>query len=376
MANMNIRTPVFYPDRIRHQRGRGGAIASIITGSDLIDFQTGSISTLHNGKPLDLCTFNTSASSFSKLDHVLFNYNMGTDQWRTTFITILNHNLHSCNGKFRIFVGSSADEINDVNGASALENSFSAGTDDEGNPEGVNYTPVEVVNADSIVKSSNGKSIHVHPSSDGTTIIKIVKTSDSSDFTGFRFIGIQFEGDSSSSDTSSSGSFNTTDLTLGGIEIGEVYTMPVSPDLNVKRSIIYDKTSIQESLGGQRYATKTSTGRTATTTSKSPFTTSSYSQYVFGGRIAYDLSFSYLQSSDIMPTEYGIIDYTNDSFVQDVWNMTDGNLHPFVFSIDSASTGSNAESEFIYARFAQDSLEMDQVAPDVFNISLKIEEEF
>ena len=77
-----------------------------------------------------------------------------------------------------------------------------------------------------------------------------------------------------------------------------------------------------------------------------------------------------------MPTEYGIIDYTNDSFVQDVWNMTDGNLHPFVFSIDSDSTGSNAESEFIYARFAQDSLEMDQVAPDVFNISLKIEEEF
>lgn len=379
MANMNIRTPVFYPDRIRHQRGRGATIASIITGSDLIDFQTGSISTLHNGKPLDLCTFDTGASTASKADHVLFNYNMGTSQWRTTFITILNHNLDSCNGKFRIFVGASSDgspdgggtltesRVTDVNGANAEADGFDG------------FSEVEVLNCGEIAVGDGGvtgnrKAIHVHPASDGTTIIKL--TSTSTDFTGFRYIGIQFEGDNSGSNTSSSGNFNETDLTLGGIEIGEVYTMPVSPDLNVKRSIIYDKTSIQESLGGQRYATRTSTGRTATTTSKSPFTTSSYSQYVFGGRIAYDLSFSYLQSSDIMPTEYGIIDYTNDSFVQDVWNMTDGNLHPFVFSIDSASTGSDAESEFIYARFAQDSLEMDQVAPDVFNMLLKIEEEF
>ena len=151
--------------------------------------------------------------------------------------------------------------------------------------------------------------------------------------------------------------------------------MPVAPDLRVKRSILYDKTVIQESLGGQRYATIPSFGRSASTTSKSPFTTTSYQNYAHGGRIAYDLSFSYLQSTDVMPDEYLTTQFTDDSLVGDVWNITDGNLHSFVFSIDSTSTGSNAESEFIYARFAQDSLEMTQVAPDVFNVSLKIEEE-
>ncbi len=362
MANMNIRTPVFYPDRIRHQRGRGATIASIITGSDLLNFQTGSIGSLHNGKPLDLCSFDTSANTS---DHILLNYNMGTASWRTTFITILNHNLNTCTGKIRIFVGAAADEVDDVNGASAPEDSF----DD--------YTISDVVNGGTIAKSSNGKSVHIHPTSDGTTIVKIIKTSDSSDFTGFRYIGIQIEGRNLASLTTSSAAFDgTTDLTLGGIEIGEVYTMPHAPDLSVSRSISYENTNIQKSVGGQKYANTSSIGKTATTTSKSPFTTSNYNQYVFGGRISYDLSFSYLQSSDIMPSEYGIIDYSNDSFVQDVWNMTEGNLHPFVFSIDSTSTGSNAESEFIYARFAQNSLDMQQVAPDVFNLSISIAEEF
>ena len=357
MANMNIRTPVFFPDRIRHQRSRGGGIASIVSGSGFIGFQDGSIDTLHNGKPLDLCSFDTSGDTDG---HVLFNYNMGTSSWSTTFITILNHNLVSSQAKIRIFFGDSASDIQDQGNAD----------EDLGS-----VTATEILNAGTVAIGGN-KSVHVQPTSDGTTIIKIVNN-DGSDFTDQRYIAVQIEGNANASSNTGNFNFNgSTDVTLGGIEIGEIYTMPVSPDLNVKRSIIYDKTSIQESLGGQRYATKTSTGRTATTTSKSPFTTSSYNQYVFGGRIAYDLSFSYLQSSDIMPTEYGIIDYTNDSFVQDVWNITDGNLHPFVFSIDSASTGSNAESEFIYARFAQDSLEMDQVAPDVFNMKLKIEEEF
>ena len=159
-------------------------------------------------------------------------------------------------------------------------------------------------------------------------------------------------------------------------EIGEIYTMPVAPDLNVKRSIIYDSTTIQKSLGGQKYANISSFGRTASSTSKSPFNTTADFKKPMSGRISYDMSFSYLQSTDVMPDEYGQIQFTDDSFVGDVWSITEGNLHPFVFSIDSTSIGSNAESEFIYARFAQNSLTMDQVAPDVFNIKFKIEEEF
>tara|TARA_R100001594_G_scaffold140980_1_gene186550 strand:- start:5503 stop:6588 length:1086 start_codon:yes stop_codon:yes gene_type:complete len=361
MANMNIRTPVFYPDRIRYQKARGSTAFSIVSGSGLLGFQSGTIGSLHNGKPLDLCSFDTSANVS---DHILFNYDMGTSQWKTTFITILNHNLATAVGKIRIFFGSTSDAVDDVNGGSSATSLSST-------------TPTTVLNCSTPTKSSSNKSIHVAPSVDGTTIIKI-ENNDGTDFTGYRYVGIQFEGNTNpTSDTGGGFNFNSsTDLTIGGIEIGEIYTMPVAPDLNVKRSIIYDKTTIQESLGGQKYATTSSTGRTASSTSKSPFITTNYQHYVLGGRLAYEMSFSYLQSTDVMPNEYVSTQFADDSFVGDVWSITDGNFHPFVFSIDSTSTGSSAESEFIYARFAQNSLVMDQVAPDVFNIKLKIEEEF
>jgi hypothetical protein len=77
-----------------------------------------------------------------------------------------------------------------------------------------------------------------------------------------------------------------------------------------------------------------------------------------------------------MPDEYGTKNATDDSFVEDVWNKTNGNHIPFVFSIDKDSVGSNAESEHIFGRFANNTLDMQQVAPDISNISLTIEEEF
>jgi len=67
---------------------------------------------------------------------------------------------------------------------------------------------------------------------------------------------------------------------------------------------------------------------------------------------------------------------SDDAVVVDIWNITHGSHIPFIFSIDKDSAGDNAESEHIFARFAQDSLDMTQVSNDVWNISMKIEEEF
>ena len=63
-------------------------------------------------------------------------------------------------------------------------------------------------------------------------------------------------------------------------------------------------------------------------------------------------------------------------FFEDIWNITHGNHIPFIFSIDKDSEGDDAESEHIFARFAQNSFQMDQVAADMFNVSMRIEEEF
>ena len=79
---------------------------------------------------------------------------------------------------------------------------------------------------------------------------------------------------------------------------------------------------------------------------------------------------------EVMPLEYASVQYGSDTVVEDIWNITHGSHIPFIFSIDKDSEGTGAESEHIFARFGQNSLDMTQVAFDTFNISMRIEEEF
>ena len=84
------------------------------------------------------------------------------------------------------------------------------------------------------------------------------------------------------------------------------------------------------------------------------------------------MSFSYLDSSNVMPSDYKSEVSGSDTVVADVWNRTSGNLLPFIFTSDGSST---AESDYLFARFGQNNLDMSQVALDTFNISMRIEEE-
>jgi hypothetical protein len=255
-------------------------------------------------------------------------------------VAILNHNTVSADAKILIKASNTEAHVQAVNMGSATAMD----------------TPVEVVNADAIASSI------VTPATDGSTIIKFTEQS-------LRYWGIQFEGNSSNT-------FSATDLFVGCIMIGEYYEMPHAPDMNITRIISYNRMNdLQESHGGQRFSNLKSFGRTAGSTSKSPFTTASNGHESQGGRLIYDMNFSFLDSSDLMPDEYDII-AADDNFVDDVWNMTNGNHIPFIFSIDKDSEGDNAESEHIFGRFANNSLDMAQVAPNVFNVKLTVEEEF
>lgn len=349
MANQTIKTPRFYPDLISYHRARGaspGIVKSDIANT--LAVQTGSAGELFDLRPLNQVTFDTSANT-SK--HVLTNFSFTTASYKQNYIAILNHNLNSAGGRFKIFAGNEASNITALDGGNADTADI--------NWSSVNAT--EIVNADTIAASDSNKTVTVTPASDGTTVL----TFDEQDL---RYWAIQFEGD-----TSWDGS---TDFIVGSIMIGEYFDMPFSPDLNLTRSIIYDKVNVAESAGGQRYATATSFGRTASSTSKSPFTLGTYAQNVYGGRQAYDLTYSYLQDSDLLPNEYPVYQHGNDSVVSDVWNMVDGPSRPFIFSLDNTSTGANAESEHLFARFAHNSLDMQQVAPDVYTVGTRIEEEF
>jgi hypothetical protein len=361
MANMNIRTPKFFPDLISYHRARGSAIGAVTAtgGSGTTATRgllTGTAAELFDLRPLNLVDFDTSGATESQ---VLVTIGFSTASYKQNFIAILNHNLATAVGKIRVFAGDTSTEADDVDasGASTGDINWSS------------VTVTEVVNADDITVGSGNTSIVIEPGTDGTTIITFTEQD-------LRYWAVQFEGNTTNTGNATNGTWGSTNLSVGGIMIGEAYSMPHSSDLSVKRSIIYDAVKIQESVGGQRFANATSFGRTASTASKSPFALGTNPQTTHGGRLAYDMNFSFLNSTDVMPDEYATLDFDDDAVVEDVWNMVDGPHRPFIFTVDDASLGSNAESEYIFARFGQSSLDMTQVANDIWNISMRIEEEF
>ena len=346
MANQNIRTPRFYPDMISYLLSRGNAQDGNfdVTATDAGDkfmgtFTTGSEPELFDMKPLNKCTFATSTDPDG---HVLITIDTESQASRKSFVAILNHNMTSADAKVSIMASNTLSDIQAVDMTNAT----------------VMTNPVEVVNADTIASSI------VTPGSDGSTIVRF-------DEMLLRYWGIQFEGNGGNE-------FGATDLFVGCIMMGEYFDMPHAPDLSVKRSIAFDKVSVQESIGGQRYSNTTSFGKTASTTTRSPFLgTNSAMRNIYGGRTSYDMNFSYLNATDLMPDEVQF-DNADDSVIVDIWNKTNGSALPFIFSIDNSSDeeGNHGETQHLFARFAQNSLEMTQVALDTFNVSMKIEEEF
>tara|TARA_Y100001937_G_C7126448_1_gene335166 strand:+ start:144 stop:1259 length:1116 start_codon:yes stop_codon:yes gene_type:complete len=371
MANMNIRTPRFYTDYISYLLSRGVAqdgnfdIKSTNSGNNTLGtFTTGSEAELFDLRPLNLNTIDTSSTSAVRDDHVLINIDKQDTTQKISYIAILNHNLVASEGKIRIFAGNESTDVGAVDGTLA----------DTSDIDWSSVTVTDVINADNINVTATGsstyddKSVVIRPNANGSTIITFPETT-------LRYWGIQFEGSGGGgAETSINGDWSSsTNFSVACIMIGEFFDMPFAPDLSVKRSIIFDGVSEQQSISGQKFANLTTIGKTASSTSKSPFVGSSFSQNIYGGRLAYDLNFSFLNSNQLMPTRYNAVQPSDDVVIEDVWNKTNGNHLPFIFSVDKDN---GEESEHMFARFGQNSLDMTQVAPDVFNLALRIEEEF
>ena len=347
MANQNVKTPRFYCDLINYQMSRGkeqNGNFDVRSGTNLIHtFTQGSEPELFDMRPSNLCSWDTTADSGA--DHVVINIDTGHTDLLHGFIAILNHNMKTADAKFRVY---SEDDPN------------------ESNLQAVNFTGghaaalTEVVNG--VPNADSDGTALVTPRHDGSTIVTFSENND-------RYWGIQFEG-------AGSNTFSGTALTVGCILFGEYYDMPHAPDLAVKRSVMFDQVRVQESIGGQRFANMMNHGKQASATSKSPFNTTTSDLQVFGGRMAYDMSFSYLASTDLMPDEMDTYNPTDDSFLEDVWNQVNGNHLPFIFSIDGSLSGDGNDGEHMFARFGQSNLDMTQVASESWNVKLRIEEEF
>tara|TARA_R110002020_G_scaffold336149_2_gene551282 strand:+ start:4145 stop:5221 length:1077 start_codon:yes stop_codon:yes gene_type:complete len=355
--NLPIARVRFYCDQISYRLSRGIAVngnydvQATNTGNNLVGIKSGggSEEDLFDMRPHNLVTFDTSASTVSRLDHVVISCDMtGESTSKRSFIAILNHNMKSAGAKVRVSASDTESHITNDDLTSATASNLT-----------------EVINAN----GADGSSNIVAPGSDGHTLITCAEHD-------LRYVGIQFEGNENSDGTSTGSYFDaSTDLTVGCILVGEYFdAAPV--DVNLSRTIDFDGVNVQESIGGQRFSLMAQHGRQASSTSKSPFVTTTSQQQVFGGRMIYDMTMSHVSHDEVMPTQYNTFDPTGDSFVNDVWNITNGPHLPFIFSIDNTHTGSNAESSHIFARFGQSALKMNQVASNTFNFKLKIEEEF
>ena len=174
-----------------------------------------------------------------------------------------------------------------------------------------------------------------------------------------------------------------TQYKIGSIVIGNYYDMPHSPDLNLKLSYEYDGVKTIQTKGGATLSNASYT---------KPADWGSAGAWQLGdvdgqgisnlrsGRRVWDLSFSYLSDSDIMPN-LGVQNYETDAtgediltgtdFFSQVWNRTMGGHLPFIFQPDGSN---NNPDQFAIARFDMKSLTYDQVANNVYNVKLKIRE--
>jgi len=350
MANVNIRTPRFYIDLPNYAMSRGTAQNNnydVISDTNLIStFATGSEPELFDLRPLNQVSWATAANDTERQKHVLVNIDTESTAWEHNFIAIVNHNMASAEAKFQVGASNTESHINNED-----------------------FNSPTIINASTVMNGAkDGASPYeITPTNNGTTIITFANSS-------LRYWGIQFEGITNQGADGDGAYFDdSNNLKIGCIMMGQYYDMPVSPDLDIKRSIIFDTVDVQQSVGGQRFSTMTNHGRISSTDNKSPFQTDTNRWGSHGGRMAYDMKFSYLASTDVMPDSYSAIDRDDDAVLEDVWNMTNGNHLPFIFTTDNSSV---AESDYLFARFGKNSFDMTQVAPDVFNVSMRIEEEF
>ena len=196
---------------------------------------------------------------------------------------------------------------------------------------------------------------------------------------------------------------------IGSLLYGTYYDMPNSPDLSLKLSYEYDGVKTIQTRGGATLSNATYTKPAnwgdigCWQLGKDEF-----SQNYRSGRRIWDLSFSYIDSRKLMPSNattnnlYSSSHYSSDTLINDfgytsddvqtatnnngafreniltsddffsqVFNKTMGGHLPFIFQPNG---NLNLADQFAICRFDMESLSYDQIAPNTYNVKLKIRE--
>ena len=177
------------------------------------------------------------------------------------------------------------------------------------------------------------------------------------------------------------------DFDIGCMTFGKYIDMPNSPDLKVKKSIIYDGGKIQRSLGGSDFIQVDYQGQPDWLVGE-PWSLKDYpsgDRFGKNGRRSWDLEFSYLSNDDLfynleervvggsatLSDSDGIeVDFNSTSEIQQIWDLTLGGALSFLFTPDKDA----ANPEYAICRLDQSSLSAKQTALGVWDVKIRVVE--
>ena len=239
-------------------------------------------------------------------------------------------------------------------------------------------SPTERVN----VLNDNG--VASHPSYNGFSIYK-AKFAGVEEVKTFRIIIRGFSTQSNVLDRP---------IKLGCVSLCSKYTPPHSPDLSLTMSREYDGVRTTTTKGGATLSNASYTrGNTFWSSSYAwELTTGDYEQGEEAiiemmrtlGRRAWNLKFSYINDSDIMPEVETINSfptnssdniYQSKSFLARMLNRVQGSHLPFIFQPNDTDNNVNAD-QWAIARLDQKKIDIKQVAHKVYDLNLNIIETF
>ena len=171
------------------------------------------------------------------------------------------------------------------------------------------------------------------------------------------------------------------------ISAGKYYDMPHSPDLKLTMTREMDGVKRIRTKGGTDLVKQQYTGNPAWGDAGAWELyegTPEHQSLSRSGRRVWDLSFSYLQDSDLFPEISNLEEHGTDydssssigktllddnSFYSQVIHKTNGGQLPFIFQPDK-----NDNTNFAICKFDQKSFQFKQVANGVYNVKLEIRE--
>ena len=170
---------------------------------------------------------------------------------------------------------------------------------------------------------------------------------------------------------------------IGSIVLGNYYDMPIAPDLSLKIRYEYDGIKAVKTKGGATLSNAIYS-KPADWGNGGAWQLGTDMYNYRSGRRVFELSFSFLQDSDLMPKVASTTNYAGSyetavpsdntilegtDFYSQVINRTFLGHLPFIFQIDKDN---NSPDQFAICKFDMKSFEINQVSLNIYNCKLKL----